>query len=149
MSQEALDRLRGELEELTQRRRPEVVARIKAARELGDLRENADYQAAREEQSFLEGRIAMLTERLHNATVIEASGSERVHLGSTVRIEPVGYDGDAATYTIVGSTEADAAAGRISSASPVGAALLGRVEGDEVEVRTPRGAVRYRVMSVA
>jgi transcription elongation factor GreA len=146
MSADALERMRGELDELTRLRRPDVVARIKAARELGDLRENAEYQAAREEQSFLEGRVRMLEERIRNAVVIEARGEERVHLGSVVTVVGLGVvDDEPVTYTIVGSTEADPAAGRISAASPVGAALLGAVPGDEVEVRTPRGIARYRV----
>jgi transcription elongation factor GreA len=145
LSQSALDRLRAELDELSRVRRPEVVARIKAARELGDLRENADYTAAREEQSFLEGRVQALEDRLRRAVVVEESGAGRVVLGSAVRVET---DGDELTYTIVGSTEADPAAGRLSSVSPVGAALLGAVPGAEVEVRTPRGSVRYRVLAV-
>jgi transcription elongation factor GreA len=145
LSQSALDRLRAELDDLTQVKRREVVARIKTARELGDLRENADYTAAREEQSFLEGRVQALEDRLRRAVVVEESGAGRVVLGSAVRVET---DGDELTYTIVGSTEADPAAGRLSSASPVGAALLGAVPGAEVEVRTPRGPVRYRVLAV-
>ena len=145
MSQSALDRLRGELDELTRVKRPEVVARIKAARELGDLRENADYTAAREEQSFLEGRVQALEDRLRRAVVVEEAATGRVMIGSTVRVET---GGDELTYTIVGSAEADPAAGRLSSVSPVGAALLGAVAGGEVEVRTPRGPVRYRVIAV-
>jgi transcription elongation factor GreA len=149
VSAEALERMRAELDELTQLRRPDVVARIKAARELGDLRENAEYQAAREEQSFLEGRVRMLEERIRNAVVIEARDEARVHLGSVVTVVGLGVvDEEPVTYSIVGSTEADPAAGRISAASPVGAALLGAVPGDEVEVRTPRGVARYRVESV-
>ncbi len=149
LTQDALDRLKAELADLTKARRPEVVARIKAARELGDLKENSEYHAAREEQSFLEGRIRTLDDRIRNAVVFESSGGAHVVMGSVVTIEPVGYaDAEAATYTIVGSTEADPRTGRISSASPVGAALLGAAVGDEVEVRTPRGAVRYRVTAL-
>ena len=145
LSRSALDRLRAELDGLTRVKRPEVVARIRAARELGDLRENADYTAAREEQSFLEGRIQALEDRLRRSVVVEESSAGRVVMGSAVRVET---DGDEMTYTIVGSTEADPAAGRLSSVSPVGAALLGAVAGAEVEVRTPRGSVRYRVLAV-
>lgn len=149
VSSEALERMRLELDELTRLRRPDVVARIKAARELGDLRENAEYQAAREEQSFLEGRVRTLEERIRNAVVIEARDEARVHLGSVVTVVGLGVvDEEPVTYAIVGSTEADPAAGRISAASPVGAALLGAVPGDEVEVRTPRGVARYRVERV-
>jgi len=145
LTAEALDRLATELDELTRLRRPEVVARIKAARELGDLRENAEYQAAREEQSFLEGRIRLLQERQRNAVLIEEHGGAHARIGSTVVVE---LDGETVTYSLVGSSEADPAAGRISVASPVGAALVGAAAGAAVEVRTPRGAVRYRVVEV-
>ena len=135
----------SELDTLTRVTRREVVARIKAARELGDLRENADYTAAREEQSFLEGRIQALEDRLRRAVVIEEQAGGKVVIGSTVKVEVGGEELD---YTIVGSTEADPAAGRLSSVSPVGAALLGATPGADVDVRTPRGTVRYRVLSV-
>jgi transcription elongation factor GreA len=150
LTAEAIERMQAELDQLTRVRRPDVVARIKAARELGDLRENAEYHAAREEQSFLEGRVRLLEDRLRHAVVIAepaTSGPQagRVVLGSTVRLE---HDGDELTFTIVGTTEANPAAGRISTVSPVGAALLGAAVGDEVEVRTPRGAARYTVRAV-
>jgi transcription elongation factor GreA len=146
LSQAALDRLNAELDELTRVKRPEVVARIKAAREHGDLKENAEYQAAREEQSFLEGRVQALEDRLRRAVVVEQEAATgRVALGSTVRVET---GGDELTYTIVGAADANLAAGRLSSASPVGAALIGAKPGAEVEVQTPRGAARYRVLSV-
>ena len=146
LSPAALDRLRAELDELTRVKRPEVVARIKTAREHGDLKENAEYHAAREEQSFLEGRVQALEDRLRRAVVLEQEAATgRVMLGSVVRIET---GGDELTYTIVGSVDANLAAGRISSASPVGAALLGAVAGQDVDIQTPRGSVRYRVLSV-
>lgn len=145
LSVEGIAGLRAELEELTTVRRPEVIARIRTAKELGDLRENADYTAAREEQSFLEGRVQALEDRLRRAVVVDEAATGRVMIGSVVRIET---DGDELTYTIVGSTESDPAAGRLSSVSPVGAALLGAVAGADVEVRTPRGPVRYRVLAV-
>jgi len=141
----ALARLETELDELSRVRRPDVVARIKAARELGDLRENAEYQSAREEQSFLEGRIRLLEERRRNFVLVEESGGAHAYIGSTVVVE---HDGETLTYALVGSTESDPASGRISIESPVGAALVGAVAGAEVEVRTPRGAVRYRVVEV-
>jgi transcription elongation factor GreA len=138
----------AELDVLTRVRRPEVVARIKSARELGDLRENAEYHAAREEQSFLEGRVQLLEQRLRRAVIVETAGGAttgRATLGSRMTVET---GGDELTYTLVGSTEANPAAGRISTSSPVGSALLGSVAGSEVTVRTPRGDVRYRVVSV-
>ena len=145
LSQSALDRMTSELDELTRVKRREVVARIKSAREHGDLKENAEYHAARAEQSFLEGRVQALEDRLRRAVVVEETATGRVMIGSVVRIET---DGDELTYTIVGTAESDPAAGRLSTVSPVGAALLGAVAGAEVEVTTPRGSVRYRVLAV-
>jgi transcription elongation factor GreA len=148
LSAEGIARLREELEHLTSVRRPEVVARIKAAKELGDLKENSDYTAAREEQSFLEGRIAQVEGLLRSAVVIEAPGDDgRVHVGSTVSVEEVA-DGSVVEYPIVGSAEADPSAGRISNASPVGRALVGRSVGETVTVTTPRGDVAYRIVAV-
>lgn len=145
LSSAAVDRLAAELDDLTRVQRPQVVARIKAARELGDLKENADYQAAREEQSFLEGRVRLLEDRLRYAVIVDEGPGTHVVLGSIVTLE---HAGDEITYTIVSSSEADPAGGRLSSASPVGAALVGATVGQEVEVRTPRGPVRYRVVAI-
>jgi transcription elongation factor GreA len=145
LSQGALDRMHAELDELTRVTRREVVQRIKTAREHGDLKENAEYHAAREEQSFLEGRIQALEDRLRRAVVVEESTSGKVVVGSTVTVEVAG---DEVRYTIVGSAEADPAKGRLSMVSPVGAALLGAVAGADVAVRTPRGQVTYKVLSV-
>jgi transcription elongation factor GreA len=148
VSADGLERLRAEHAELTGVRRPEVIARIRAAKELGDLKENADYTAAREEQSFLEGRIAAIERTLREATVIDVGGEGdgRVRLGSSATVED--EDGGRATFSIVGSTEADPAAGRISNVSPVGRALIGRSAGELVSVKTPRGEVQYRIVEV-
>ena len=139
------ERLIAELDELTRVKRREVVERIKTAREHGDLKENAEYHAAREEQSFLEGRILALEDRLRRAVIVDETATGRVVIGSKVTVES---DGDELVYTIVGSIDANPAAGRLSSVSPVGSALLGATAGAEVDVRTPRGSVRYRVLSV-
>ena len=148
VSAEGLERLKAEHEELTRTKRPEVIARIKSAKELGDLKENADYSSAREEQSFLEGRIAAIEATLRVATVIEtpALTADRVTLGSTVLVEDEA--GLRMTYVVVGSAEADPAAGRISNVSPVGRALLGHSAGDEVIVAAPRGEVRFRIVEL-
>lgn len=146
LSAEGLARLNAELHELRTMRRPEVIGRVAAARALGDLRENADYEAARNEQSFLEGRIRSLEQLLTSVVLIEASGAPEVRLGSTVLVET---DGAEQTYKLVGSTEADPGKGRISDRSPVGQALLGGRAGDEVVVRLPAGEVRYRIVSVS
>ena len=140
-------RLRAELDELTLVKRPQVIARIRTAKEHGDLKENSEYHAAREEQSFLEGRVQALEARLRTAVIVEApSAGSRVGLGSVVTLDD---DGEAVTYTIVGADESDPARGRISSSSPVGRALLGRDVGDDVAVSTPAGATRYRIVEIA
>ena len=149
LSADGLARLRAEHEELTKRRRPEVIGRIKAAKELGDLRENSDYTAAREEQSFLEGRVSQIEAQLRTARVIDTSENEagRVHLGTTVTIEDDA--GARTTFRLVGSAEADPANGRISNVSPVGRAILGHRSGETVEIAAPRGAVTYRIVEVS
>jgi len=145
VSPEGLARLQQELAGL-KAGRPAVVARVATAREHGDLKENAEYHAAREELGFLDGRIRALEARLRVAVVVEATErGARVELGSRVRVE---VDGDEVDVQVVGMAEADGKAGRISSASPVGAALLGRKVGDAVTVITPGGDVRYRILEV-
>jgi transcription elongation factor GreA len=127
-------------------RRPGVVSRIRAAKELGDLKENSDYTAAREEQGFLEGRIQAIEAQLRVAVVTEApTDRSRVVHGSRVRVES---DGEEHRLEIVGATESNVAAGRISAGSPVGRALLGRAIGEEAVVATPGGEVRYRVLGI-
>jgi transcription elongation factor GreA len=150
VSAEGIARLQAEHAELTGTKRPEVIARIKSAKELGDLKENADYTSAREEQSFLEGRIKAIEATLRAATVIEApsgAAAERVALGSTVTVED--ETGAQMTFVVVGSAEADPAAGRISNVSPVGKALIGRSVDDDVAVAAPRGEVRYRIVELS
>ena len=146
LTAEGAARLRAELTELVEVRRPEVIARIRTAKEHGDLKENAEYHAAREEQSFLEGRIQALEARLRDGVIIEApAAGEGADLGSRVVVE---IDGLEAEYTLVGSAEAGPSAGRLSIASPVGKALVGARAGDEVAVETPRGRAVYRVVRV-
>ncbi len=126
--------------------RPLFIARFKAARELGDLRENADYEYARKEQSFVEGRIQALEQLIRTAVVIEQPGqSDVIRLGSTVEVES---EGESQTYVIVGSSEANPVAGRLSHVSPVGRALVGARAGDEVVVELPVGSITYRVVEV-
>jgi transcription elongation factor GreA len=146
LTAEGAARLQAELDELVGVRRREVVARIRTAKEHGDLKENAEYHAAREEQSFLEGRVAALEARLRNAVIVTppAAGS-RVGLGSVVTVDD---EGESVRYTIVGAAEADPRTGRISSASPVGRALLAHDAGDVVTVSTPAGERTYRILAV-
>lgn len=146
LTPEGAARMRAELDELTLVRRPEVIGRIRAAKELGDLKENADYTAAREEQSFLEGRIQALEGRLRDAVVVDAPAiGTKADLGSRVTVQVGGMTD---TYTLVGSAEADPSSGRLSVASPVGRALLGAMPGMTVAVETPRGHVSYEVVTV-
>ena len=148
LTAEGLAALHTELTELTDHRRPEVISRIKAARELGDLSENADYEAARKEQSFLEGRVQQLEQMIKYAVMIEASseGGTEVVLGSTVVIETDRHGEE--IFTIVGSAEADATAGKISFTSPIGRALLGRHPGETIRVQVPAGTLDYKVVEV-
>ncbi|HEY6014511.1 MAG TPA: transcription elongation factor GreA [Candidatus Limnocylindrales bacterium] len=144
---EGAARLRAELEELTQVRRPQVIARIRTAKEHGDLKENAEYHAAREEQGFLEGRIKTLESKLKIAVVVAPTErGANVELGSHVRVE---VDGEETTMQVVSSAEANSREGRISSASPVGAALMGRKVGDVVTIVTPGGEIRYAVLEIS
>lgn len=140
-------KLRAELDHLVSVKRPEVIARIRTAKEHGDLKENAEYHAAREEQSFLEGRVQALQARLRTAVVVDApEQGARVGLGSRVTVEA---EGETVSYTIVGASESDPAAGRISSSSPVGRALVGHDVGDEIVIRTPAGERHYRIVELA
>jgi transcription elongation factor GreA len=138
---EGLVAVRAELKELTEVRRPNIVSKIKAARELGDLSENFEYHSAKNEQGFIESRIAELEQIVRNAQVIEAPASDGVvHLGSKVRFTEEG--GQEESYTIVGPAEASPADGRISNESAMGKALLGHRAGDTVSV-DPGGGEPY------
>jgi transcription elongation factor GreA len=145
VSPEGLERMQAELAALVAQR-PEVVKRISTAREHGDLKENAEYHAAREEQGFLEGRINALQAKLKVAVVVAPTvRGAAVELGSRVTVQS---DGEEEQFTIVGSAEANIREGRMSSASPVGAALLGRKVGDHVEIITPGGRIAYTVIEI-
>jgi transcription elongation factor GreA len=147
LTAEGLTKLKAELIHLITSERPRVAARIHDAKLDGDITENAEYEDAKQEQSFLEGRIATLEAQIKNAEVIEPSGNgDRVGIGSKVVIK--GDDGEE-TLTIVGSAEAAPRDGRISNESPVGAALMGRRKGDKVVVQAPAGSVEYTLVNIA
>jgi transcription elongation factor GreA len=147
LSREGEAALREELELLVNVRRTEVAARIHDAKEHGDLSENAEYEEAKNEQAFVEGRIQTLEGMLKTAVIIDNSGSEHVALGSVVVVESL--DGTE-TFTIVGSAEARPAQGRISNESPVGRALLGKKAGDSATVKLPNGTdVIYTIASIS
>src|SRR6266550_4858972 len=131
---------------MTNIRRAEVAARIHDAKEHGDLSENAEYEDAKNEQAFVEGRIQTLEALIKNATIIDENHStDHVQIGSTVSVEsPDGKE----TFTIVGSTEAKPTEGRISNESPVGRALLGKKKGENVTVQVPAGDIAYKIVSI-
>ena len=147
LSRDGLEKLRAELEEMVTVRRPEVAARIHDAKEHGDLSENAEYEDAKNEQAFVEGRIQTLEALIKNATIIgDDHATDHVAVGSTVVVD--GEDGQE-TFTIVGSAEASPSSGRISNESPVGRALLGRRKGDKVTVKVPAGDFAYRIVEIS
>jgi transcription elongation factor GreA len=137
---EGLEKLKEEIENLSTERRREVAARIKEAREFGDITENAEYDDAKNEQALLEARIAQLEERLRRATVIDEKevGTDEVTVGSVVHVKDQ-KSGDSQKFQIVGSTEADPLEQKLSNESPIGKALIGRKRNDVVTVEVPRG----------
>jgi transcription elongation factor GreA len=147
LSAAGIEALRAELEDLRTVKRPDVVHRITAARELGDLSENADYESARHDQSFIEGRIRTVEDMLDRAVLIdEVQTGDAVHFGSTVVLEREGHQ---ERFTIVGPAEANPREGRISHVSPIGQAVLGKRQGDEVVVTSPGGETRYRIADLS
>jgi len=139
---------RQELEKelaLLKGRRGEIADRIAEARDYGDLSENAEYDSAREEQGVVETRIAEIEDILMNAEEIKAKKGGKIHLGSRVTLK----NGTTREYTIVGPVEADPVNGKISDQSPIGLALMGNSEGDQVTISTPKGDVEYKIVSVS
>lgn len=151
MTAAGLERLRRELDELKTVQRPRVINAIAEARAHGDLKENAEYHAAREQQSFAEGRIREIEAKLSNAQVIDVSampGDDKVIFGATVTLVNLDTE-ESRVYQIVGDDEADVKSGKISYQSPIARALIGKREGDEVRVNTPSGEVDYEIEEVA
>jgi transcription elongation factor GreA len=149
LTKEGYQALKKEIEDLSTRRRREVAERIKTAREFGDIAENAEYDAAKNEQAMLEARIAKLEERLAAARVIEKRDISKdvVSVGSTVRLRDVDAK-QTVEYRIVGSAEANPAQLKLSNESPVGKAIIGRKKGETVEVTTPRGSLKYKILEI-
>ena len=157
LTESGLQELQQELEQLRVVRRPEVAARIGQAKEYGDISENAEYEDAKNEQAFMEGRIRTIENLLNRARLIKddpapAGGAAVVRLGSRVTVTPLGEGNGTAdeseTWKLVSSAEANAVQGKISDEGPVGRALLGKRVGDEVSVRAPAGTLRFRIDSV-
>jgi transcription elongation factor GreA len=150
MTVEGAERLKVELHRLRTIERPSVISAIAEARSHGDLSENADYDAAKERQGFIEGRIAEVESKLANAQVIDPASLDadgRVVFGATVDLEDA-ESGDTVTYQIVGDDEADIKHGKISVSSPIARALIGKSEGDTADVQAPGGVRSYDVLAV-
>ncbi len=149
MTLRGAERLRAELKQLKSEARPNVIKAIAEARAHGDLSENAEYHAAREQQSFIEGRINLIENRLSNCEVIDVktlTATGRVVFGSTVELED--QKGGKVVYQLVGDDEANIKEGLLSVSSPIARALIGKSEGDEVDVATPGGTRSYEIVSV-
>ena len=147
---DSLDQLQEELKQLKTVERPQIIKAISEAREHGDLSENAEYHAARERQSFVEGRVGELEDVISRAEVIDPSmiDGKTVTFGTTIVVADEDTD-EENTYTIVGPYEADISKSWISTSSPIGNALIGKKVGDSVEVTTPRGAKSYEILKIS
>ncbi|WP_285765433.1 transcription elongation factor GreA [Peribacillus sp. SI8-4] len=150
MTNEGKLKLEQELEQLKTVKRKEVVERIKIARSFGDLSENSEYDSAKEEQAFVEGRITTIENMIRNAKIIEGddSNTDTVSLGKTVTFVEL-PDGDEETYSIVGSVEADPFEGKISNDSPIAKSLMGKRVGDKVSIMTPGGEMSVKIVSIS
>ena len=147
ITQEGLDELKKELDELKLVKRPEVISALKDARAQGDLSENAEYDAARTEQAIVEARIKDLEVMVENAVVITKADTDKVGLGAKVTIEYVGDD-DTEEYSIVGSQEADPFANKISNESPIAKAIMNKKVGDVVSVESPNGTYDVKIIEI-
>jgi len=148
LTKEGIEDLKAELEQLSSVKRPEVLERLSQARNMGDLSENAEYAAAKEELTFIDGRIDELEEILKRVTLIDDSKSSKttIELGSKVILH---HNGKKDEYSVVGEWEADPIDKKISHQSPLGKALLGKKSGDSVEVEAPAGKILYKVVEVS
>jgi transcription elongation factor GreA len=154
LTKEGLKKIKEEYEELKNVRRKEVAVRLKEAISYGDLSENAEYEEAKNEQAFVEGRILELEEQIKKAKIItekrsKGGGEKTVDIGSQVTVQEKGGRDEAETYTIVGSTEADPIEHKISNESPIGKALLGHAKGDIVEVQAPGGKFKFEILKIS
>lgn len=146
LTPEGETRLRAELAELTGPRREELAKRLRAAIQMGDLSENADYHKAKEDQGFLEGRIKEIEAILRMAVIIEKKQSDVVTVGSHVTVQEADFDPE--TYYLVGAKEADPRNGKISNESPIGKALMDHKAGDVVEAETPGGRIKFKILKI-
>ncbi len=149
MSKESLQKLKDELHEKKYKKRPIVSQKVATAREHGDLKENAEYHVAREELSLLESKIQQLQDRISRARIIkgEELPNDKVYILKTVILKDLKFD-DTLEYTLVSPAEANFEENKISSASPIGKALLGKGVGDQVEVQAPAGVLKYEILEI-
>lgn len=147
LTEGGLKKIESELEELKSVRRREVAQRIKQAIEFGDISENSEYEDAKNEQAFIEGRIITLEKMLRNVRVIGDTTKDEVSVGSTVKLKDL-ENGDEVQFTIVGSMEAEPDENKISNESPVGKSILGHKKGDVVEVSVPVGTFKYKIVDI-
>lgn len=150
LTEDGLKQLEEELEYLKTKKRKEVSEKIKVALGFGDLSENSEYDEAKNEQAQVEARIVSVENMLKNAIVIDESerDTSKVELGATVTIHDIEFDEDI-TYKIVGSTEADPDEGRLSDESPLGKSLMGKAEGDMIDVDAPAGIIQYKILKIS
>lgn len=146
LTPEGAEKLKAELKELTGPRREELSQRLRAAIQMGDLSENADYHKAKEDQAFLEGRIQEIEAVLRTAVIVEKTSSDVVSVGCTVTVQEEGFDPE--TYHVVGAKEADPRSGKISNESPIGRALMDHKVGDVVEATTPGGTIKFKILKI-
>ncbi|SDM39816.1 transcription elongation factor GreA [Halarsenatibacter silvermanii] len=149
LTEEGYEKLEDELKHLKEVKRKEVAEKIKVARDFGDISENAEYDEAKNEQAFIEGRIKKLENMLDKAEVVKQDeiNDHTVNVGNSVELEELD-NGEVYEYTLVGSAEADPLNHKISNESPIGQSVIGKSIGDEVEVETPEDTVRYRIISI-
>jgi len=149
MTEESLKKLKDELHNSKYKKRPLVSQKVAAAREHGDLKENAEYHAAREELSFLETKIKQLEDRVSRARIIDQNDlpDDKVYILKTVVLKDLKFN-DTLEYTLVSPAEADFESNKISVASPIGKSLLGRAVGDQVEVQAPAGILKYEILEI-
>lgn len=149
MTAEGKEKLKKELEDLRLKRRPEVIKRIKIARSYGDLSENSEYESAKDEQAFVEGRISQIQNMLQYAVIIDNNSVDKneVSMGRKVTFKEL-PDEDPETYQIVGESESDPLSGKISNESPMAKGLLGHKVGEEVEIEIPNGTMKVKILKV-
>jgi transcription elongation factor GreA len=148
LTAEGAERLRKELKELKGPARTELAKRLRSAIEMGDLSENADYHAAKEQQAFLEGKIQELEYLLKFAIIVEDTGEKREVVGLGAKVTVQEEDSPPETFHLVGAKEADPRSGRISNESPIGVSLMGKREGEEVTAKTPGGEVHLKILKI-